>query len=75
MQHSKDNYNKYIAEPVRLAVNILQKINEALQVLKTQQIDHGLGKQLFECSRKIDKIILYSLQSMVTAMQYNPEII
>lgn len=46
----------------------------ALEYLKADpsKIEHNLAKILLECSRKVDKIILYGLQSTTIEMQMNP---
>lgn len=56
---------------------ILGKINEAFEVVRAKgpDMDVGIGNKLLECSRKVDKIALYCIQSMVSSLQYNPEIL
>lgn len=55
----------------------MHKINDALLSIKTNvvQIDPEVGIKLLECSRKIDKIILYGLHSIVPSLQLDPKII
>lgn len=47
-----------------------------MSIIKTNShnLDIKTGRQLLECSRKIDKIVLYCLHSMVSSMQYNATI-
>lgn len=54
----------------------MHKINDALLSIKTNlhQVDPELGIKLLECSRKIDKIILYCLHSIVASLQFDPSI-
>lgn len=48
-------------------------------MLKQAQVEGAmnieLSNRLLECSRKIDKIILYCLQSMVSTMQTEAQIV
>lgn len=76
MTHSEVMFRKYSVSTIETSITILGKINEAMGVLKTNShnMDIKMGRQLLECSRKIDKIVLYCLHSMVYSMQYNSTI-
>lgn len=54
----------------------MQKINDALLSVKSNvnNIDSQLVNKLLECSRKIDKIILYCLRCIVSDLQFDTKI-
>lgn len=78
MLHTVDSYGQFCKPTIELSKVILLRINEIIQMIKSDpqmRIDYTQVVKLMECSRKIDKIVLYCLQSMVSALQYEQEII
>ena len=74
MNHTSAVFEKYISEPVNITTKVQEKVQGALGILKADpsKVEMGLAIKLLECSRKVDKILLYSLQSIVSDLQKDP---
>lgn len=62
-------------EDIKISTKILMNIQNILinifNSTNNNNINVDMYNKLLECSRKIDKIILYSLHSISTNLQYN----
>ena len=62
ISHNEQVYRQYLEPILKICGGIFEKIGEVQKNLSgsQQQIEKMMLENLFECSRKIDKIIIYT---------------